>query len=267
MGGTGNEIVITILGARGSVPTEGEGMLEFGGTTSCVLVRAGDRAIFLDAGTGIMNAPEVGDSHISILLTHPHLDHLLGLPFFPYMLEKDRIIDFYAKKCGNLSAKDQVGEVISTPRWPCCAEDYPSHMVFHDAVLPLKLGEVLVEGIDSNHPGGGTVYKLSYRGRSFVYATDYEYEEEKAKELIEFARGTDLLLIDGQYTEEELAQKRGYGHSTPADGMKIMRESGAKSVRFVHHDPMHTDEFLRGMEAKIKSENASFARKGEVIIL
>ena len=61
-----NKLKITILGARGSIPTEGEDMLEFGGATSCVLVETDDNAIFLDAGTGIRNAPDVGDKEISI---------------------------------------------------------------------------------------------------------------------------------------------------------------------------------------------------------
>ena len=79
---------VTILGARGSIPTEGKDMLEFGGGTSCVLVESGDQAVFLDAGTGILNAPDIGDKAITILLTHPHLDHIIGLPFFPYIFER-----------------------------------------------------------------------------------------------------------------------------------------------------------------------------------
>ena len=271
---------ITILGARGSVPTEGEGMLEFGGATSCVLIEAEDRAVFLDAGTGIMNAPEVGDKHLSIFLTHPHLDHILGLPFFPYLLEKNKKIDFYAKKSETHSAKAQVSEVLSPPLWPCSADDYPANIAFHDMTLPVKLGDVLIEGIPSNNPGGGTVYKITYGGKSAVYATDYEYDPSKKDELVAFAKGADLLMIDGQYTKDELEGKRGYGHSTPESGIRIMKESGAKMIRFVHHDPMHTDDFLRKMEAEAiklsgvsdtdnegRTKQVAFARKGEVIIL
>ena len=75
---------ITILGARGSVPINGRETLEFGGATSCVLVETDEQAVFLDAGTGIIKSPDVGSRHISILITHPHLDHMIGMPFFPY---------------------------------------------------------------------------------------------------------------------------------------------------------------------------------------
>ena len=110
---------VTILGARGSIPTEGKDMLEFGGGTSCVLVESDDRAIFLDAGTGIINAPDIGNRSITILLTHPHLDQVIGLPFFPYISEKNRRIDFYAARTGDYSAYEQLDTVYTNPLWPC----------------------------------------------------------------------------------------------------------------------------------------------------
>ena len=98
MQGLDESIKVTVLGARGSVPTQGPDMTIFGGSTSSILIETADQAIFLDAGTGIMDAPNIGDKAISLFLTHPHLDHILGLPFFPYITEKNRRIDFYAKK-------------------------------------------------------------------------------------------------------------------------------------------------------------------------
>jgi ribonuclease BN (tRNA processing enzyme) len=258
---------VTILGARGSIPTEGSEMLEFGGATSSVLVESEDQAIFLDAGTGIINAPDVGDRSISILMTHPHLDHVLGLPFFPYITAKGRRIDFYSGKNGILSTYEQLDTVYSNPLWPCKLEDYPSDIVFHDIEFPTYIGGFTVTGIPSVHPGGGTVYRLEEKGKSIVYATDYEYYEDKVGELIEFAKDCDLLLFDAQYTEEELEKRRGYGHSTVRQGLDVMEKSGAKNIRFVHHDPKHTDEMLRKMEAEVKSEHVSFARKNEVIVL
>ena len=76
---------VTILGARGSIATSGRDVQEFGGATSCVLVETDKEAVFIDAGTGIMNSPDLGDRRISILISHPHMDHLGGLPFFPYL--------------------------------------------------------------------------------------------------------------------------------------------------------------------------------------
>ncbi|MBR7090771.1 MAG: MBL fold metallo-hydrolase [Lachnospiraceae bacterium] len=258
---------VTILGARGSIPTEGKDMIEFGGGTSCVLVENGDQAIYLDAGTGMICTPDIGDKHISVLLTHPHLDHILGFPFFPYISQKERKIDIYAGKCGELGAFEQLEALYKNPFWPCGLKDYPSDVEFHDIAFPMCIGAFTVTGIPSVHPGGSLVYRLEADGRSVVYATDYEYEEDKAGELTDFSRDCDLLLFDAQYTDEEFEARKGFGHSTVAQGMLIKEKSGAKNIRFVHHDPRHTDEFLREMERPIKSATAAFARKDEVIIL
>ena len=258
---------VTILGARGSIPTEGKDMLEFGGGTSCVLVENHDQAIYLDAGTGMICTPDIGDKAISVLLTHPHLDHILGFPFFPYLSKKNRKVDIFAGKSGDLGAFEQLEALYKNPFWPCGLKDYPSDVEFHDIEFPLNIGAFTVTGIPSVHPGGSLVYRLETDGRSVVYATDYEYEEDKVSELIEFSRDCDLLLFDAQYTDEEFEARRGFGHSTVAQGMMIMEKSGAKNIRFVHHDPRHTDDFLREMERPIKCATAAFARKDEVIIL
>lgn len=255
------KIKITILGVRGSIPVSGKDMLSYGGATSCILVRAGGQAIFLDAGTGIINAPDIGDEPVTILLTHPHLDHVLGIPFIPYLTEKDRTVSFYIKKSQELQS------IFCPPAWPCGIDVYPADVSVQDAVLPMRLGDVEIDGIDSVHPGNGTVYKLSYRGKSIVYATDYEYDEAKVGSLIAFAENADLLFFDGQYTDDEYAKKRGYGHSTVSQGLIVMKEANVKQLLFVHHDPGHNDRFLKAMEDEVRTNRIAFAREGESIEL
>lgn len=257
---------IEILGARGSVPTEGIHMLEFGGATSCLMVQTDRQAIFLDAGSGMLNAPSVGDKEVFILLTHTHLDHLLGLPYFPLFWEKRHIV-LYVKARGGLSAKEQVERLISPPLWPVGLEQYTAQIECRDLELPLTLGDITVEGMESFHPGGSTIYKLTQGEKSFVYATDYEHTEKKCRQLVSLAAGTDLLMYDAQYTEEEYEKHRGFGHSTVEEGLKVFRESGAKRILFVHHNPHHTDEILRAREADLKCANAAFAREGDCIEL
>lgn len=258
---------ITLLGVRGSTPVSGTNKTEFGGATSSVLFRAGGQAIFLDAGTGIINAPETIEEPISILITHYHIDHLQGLAFFPTLMERDRRIDLYWDAAKDGSLKELIDRLFVPPLWPLKIEEYPADVHFNNKPLPLEIGGVRVEGIESNHPGGSIIYKLTYEGRSFVYATDYEYDDESAKRLIDFARGTDLLLLDSQYTEEEYAARKGFGHSTLKQGMKIIEACKPGMVRFVHHDPRHDDEFLRKMEKEVATDTIAFAREGEEITL
>ena len=258
---------ITILGARGSVPTGGKDMMEFGGATSCVLVETDEHAIFLDAGTGIIKSPDIGKKHISVLITHPHLDHLIGMPFFPYCNEEGRQIDLYGRKRGGESLEEQFGRLISPPLWPCTLADLSCDIRFKELTEPLTIGDVTVETIESVHPGGSLVIRVIHDGKSVVYATDYEYMDDSCQSLIDFAKDTDLLLLDAQYTYEEALTRRGYGHTTIDNAAIVIQNAHARRTRFVHHDPRHNDEMLRNMEKAVKSDNAAFAREGEVITL
>ena len=200
---------ITILGARGSIPTEGKDMMEFGGATSCVLVETDENAVFLDAGTGITAAPEMPGKKVSVFITHPHIDHLLGIPFFPCLAKEDEWIDFYATSKDNFSTGAQIAKILSEPLWPCTINDYPANIRLHNLTFPVEFDGIKVTGMESNHPGGSTIFKVEYNGLSVVYATDYEHTDEKDEEHIEFCRGADLLLYDGQYTPEEYNIKKG----------------------------------------------------------
>ena len=85
--------------------------------------------------------------------------------------------------------------------------------------------------------------------------------------LVEFARDADLVLFDGQYSDDELAKKRGFGHSTPSVGLDLLRRSGAKRLWIVHHDPASTDEVLLGREQSMGCDVVRFAREGDTIEL
>ncbi|MBO4390184.1 MAG: MBL fold metallo-hydrolase [Lachnospiraceae bacterium] len=255
---------ITVLGVRGSIPTDGADHLIYGGATACILVEADGQAIFLDAGSGILVAPDTGSEQVSILLSHTHIDHILGLPLSPIMLS-DRRIDLYCEARGGMSVREQLERLMSPPLWPVGPDEYQARLVIHDLKLPMNIGAISVTGIESNHPGGSTIYRLSADGHSLVYATDYEHTAEKQRELIAFSRDTDLILYDAQYTEEEYARMKGFGHSTVEQGLTVLRESGAKSMLFVHHDPRHNDRKLAEMEQELSDSRAAFARAGMVI--
>ena len=97
---------MTVLGARGSVPVEGNSFSVYGGATSCFKVEAGDEEIYLDAGSGIVSAKPSPHSRLTILLTHMHLDHVVGLPFFLALGQPRRPIDIYARSCSGLTPKE-----------------------------------------------------------------------------------------------------------------------------------------------------------------
>lgn len=259
---------LTVLGTRGSVPVEGKNFSIYGGATSCYKVQIGNEEIYLDAGSGIVSALPKPNSRITILLTHMHLDHLVGLPFFIALTQKDRPIDIYAAERVGLMPKEAIDRLISNPFWPCKIEDYPAKVSFH--LLPKKffIGEVEIETLEGSHPKGSTIYRLTNKGKSVVHATDFEHNPEACEALANFAKDCDLLLYDAQYTAAEYERYKGYGHSTPEEGIKIADKAAAKKLIFVHHAPLRTDKELAEMENTFGlGDKISFAKAGDEFLL
>ncbi|MEA4816254.1 MAG: MBL fold metallo-hydrolase [Lachnospiraceae bacterium] len=256
------------LGARGSTPVSGKDFLKYGGETSCVLVKFGDTNIILDAGSGIKNAESYipYGSPISILISHPHLDHLLGLPSFSPLYQEKRKISLYAERRGCLSARDQAELVLSEPLWPVNISMLPSDIKFYDISENFKINDVSVDTMESNHPNGSTIYRLSSDGVCVVYATDFEATPESIEELAYFAKDSSLLICDAQYTDYEFKYRKGWGHSSYEQAAYIGAISNSRETALFHHDPWRTDSELDAASLKLE-RNCFFARSQEEIIL
>lgn len=258
---------LTVLGTRGSVTVSGKEYERFGGMTSCYLVRAGEQIVFLDAGAGIIHAPETEENEPVILISHLHLDHVVGLGMYPRLSKKGRCTRVYLPAKDDSAALEKLDSLYAPPYWPCSLTDYSGTLDVHALNLPMKIGEVLIEGMEGNHPGGCVIMKLSYQGKSIVYATDYEYERTSFERLKAFAKDCDLLLYDAQYTEEEYEKKKGFGHSTAEKGIELMNSCKAKRMLLVHHDPQSTDNELERRELILAVPNAHYAKEDEEILL
>ncbi len=258
---------LTVLGARGSTAVCRKDRETFGGDTSCYMVRAGGETVFLDAGSGLLSAPVELPRPPHILLTHFHLDHVLGLGMYSRLSRKGLETRIYVPVRQGEDPKELLDRLYSPPFWPVSLSRYAGEVRILPLSTPLQIGELRVESIPGNHPGDNVVLKLSFHGKSLVYATDYEYEERSFNRLAEFAMGTDLLLYDGQYAEEELSGRKGFGHSSPDRGLELMERSGAGRLLLIHHDPGSSDADLLNRESQIGRENVRFAREGETIDL
>lgn len=258
---------LTVLGTRGSMTVSGKDYLKYGGMTSCYLIRAGEQVLLLDAGSGIIRAPEITECDPVILISHLHLDHVMGLGMYPRLSKKGKRTVLYFPAKDEKDARDMLDSLYSPPLWPCSLTAYSGKLDVHALNLPMTVGSITVEGIEGNHPGGCIIMKVSFEGKSIVYATDYEYEKSSFMQLKEFASGTDLLLYDGQYTEEEYGIRKGFGHSTAEKGIELMNACGAKRLLLVHHDPQSTDSELERRECLLPALNVSYAKENEEILL
>ena len=265
-------IQVKLLGVRGTLPVHGTEFAQFGGATSCVLVRAGEQTIILDAGTGLSGRAWnvfYPQQHCSMLITHAHVDHLMGFPVFPPFFDPEIQCDVYLKTREGRTAREQIEALMAPPLWPIRTDTLGDRIRFHDVPDSFMIGDVRVDTLESRHPGGSTIYKLSLDGISLVYATDYEPENDAPADFCAFAGGCSLLLLDAQYTSDEYARTRGFGHSTIPRSTAIARACGAQRTIFIHHDPNRTDGQLMALDKAVRAEDprVSFGSAGEEVTL
>jgi phosphoribosyl 1,2-cyclic phosphodiesterase len=268
-------LAVKFWGVRGSISAAGSRFEEFGGNTPCVEIRCGQRLFVVDAGSGLAAfGAELGTGapqEIDILLSHLHLDHVGGLPFFKPALMSDRHLRLY---CGNLrgeTAEAALDRLFSPPLFPISLSQLPGQ-VEH---IGFKAGETLhfrdgasVRTIPLNHPGGATGYRFDHRGRAVCYVSDIEHTEPwPPPELAAFIEGADLVVYDGMFSETEYLRCQGWGHSTWQKGVALCRAAGVEGLAVFHLHPAHDDAHLRLVESEIVDAmpGAFLAREGSTL--
>jgi len=254
---------VTILGCRGSVPVSGKQFRKYGGATTCFAVRLGGQLVIVDAGTGLLRLGEVlqGEKTVPLLLTHGHLDHLLGLPMCPQVFSADTEFRIFGDR------PDALRALMAPPLWPVSPEELPARIRFSDLPAQFSLGPVEVQSLSGRHPGGVKLLRLGCGGVSVTVMTDCT-PDPAAPALREFAENTDLLLIDGQYAPEEWTSRTGFGHGTWEAAARFGADCGAKRIRIVHHDPERTDAALdAALLPDCSGCEIRFGYEGEVILL
>jgi hypothetical protein len=89
-----------------------------------------------------------------------------------------------------------------------------------------------------------------------MYATDNEPGvPEFDKGLRQFAQGADVLIYDAQYSPEQIAStRRGWGHSSWLEGVKIAREAKVRNLILFHHNPDSSDNVVDGFLSAARQE-------------
>ena len=262
---------LKVLGCRGSIPVSGPDYVKYGGASYSVLLYLAGEVLVVDAGTGLMNFPPefIDAKRVSLFLSHPHLDHLLGFALCPYAMRADSVLNVYAKERDGRNGLSQLSLVMGEPLWPIGPLELPAKISFPTLPNHLKIGEVKVDVLEGPHPGGVSLFRFSAKGKTVVSASDFTLFDDFREEFTAFAKDCDLLLCDGQYSESEWPARKTFGHNTWNMAASLGRDCGAKELLIVHHDSLRKDKELDDAMAEITAlhPNARFAREGEEVVL
>lgn len=257
----GAAIGVRIWGARGSLATSGPDTLRYGGNTLCVELRCGPHLVILDGGSGVraLGAALMADGEpvdADVLMSHTHLDHICGLPFFAPMYDPRARLCFWG---GHLRPPGGISDALHTswraPLMPDLHKVFRASLSFQDFTPGQEIA--LRPGLRSGthplrHPGGSTGYRVTWAGKSVSYITDTEHPADGLDTgLAAFLAGSDLLIYDASYTDEEYAARMGWGHSTWRAAADLADAAGVGTLMLFHHDPSHDDATMDGIAAAI----------------
>jgi len=245
---------LKIWGTRGSLPSPGPDTVRYGGNTSCVEVR-GDRGtlLVLDAGTGIRRLGAALQSRITrldILLTHLHLDHILGIGFFAPLERPDLDVHIWGPSSTTLNLEARLARYWAPPLFPIRLYDLPCRIAFHDVPLGrFAIGEFEITGALVCHPGPTVGYRIDDGSRVIVYLPDHEPALGSSHLPAaaawtsgwDLARNADLLIHDAQYSADEYADHVGWGHSALSHALEFAATANVRRLIAFHHDPNRSD--------------------------
>ncbi|MFC1815255.1 response regulator [Thermodesulfobacteriota bacterium] len=269
-----DKIELTFWGVHGTLPVPGEQTTKYGGNTSCVSLNFSSNNMFIfDSGTGIkalsnhLIAEKRAPLEATIFISHPHWDHINALPFFDPLYRQGNEIEICGPSHDDITMKQMISGQMDGVHFPIKIKEFSASVSFRD----LKEGTIKIDGITIktmllNHPGSCLGYRVEYKGRSICYVTDNElypdtsqfYNRFYLQRLDDFVQGTDALITDATYKDEEYEAKIGWGHSAIRQVVDLADRARVKTLYLFHHDLDQTDA---DVDFKLETAQAMLAEK------
>jgi len=266
--GRNEEFSLRFWGVRGSIACPGPGTVRYGGNTSCLEVRCGPHLLILDAGTGLRGLDQAlgtGPVEADLLMTHTHLDHICGWPYFTALTRPEtRLVAWSGHLKPPHTLESVLDRFLRDPVTPVRRDNVVAGIAWRSFTVGTTLEPrpgITVRTAPLNHPNGATGYRIEWQGRSICYVTDTEHVPgEPDPNVLALIEDADIVVYDATYTDEEFPKFVTWGHSTWQEGARLCEAAGAKTFVVFHHDPGHDDDAMDAIAAELER-----ARPGSVV--
>jgi phosphoribosyl 1,2-cyclic phosphodiesterase len=257
---------IRFWGVRGTIPAPGPDTVRLGGNTACIDVLTSDKQlIVIDAGSGIRRlgialAEEYPGRIVgTILVSHTHWDHIQGFPFFEPLIgphsRQNRFVIVGQKRVGRQLENVLAGQIIE-PYLPFAFKELAADI----HVKEVSGGENVVIGDDTiirvaelRHPGGCLGFRIENNDLVFAYCTDSSHADGQLTEnVLELARGADLLVHDAQYSVDQREEFPDYGHSSWLEAVRVAVAAKVGCLALFHYDPNASDDYMESVLTKAR---------------
>lgn len=259
---------IKFWGTRGLISSPKKETAIYGGNTSCIQIVYKNHLILIDTGFGVTNFGEVlmdrilkknEELTIHIFFTHYHWDHIQGLPFFHPIYFPSTTLNLYSPLSSDL-AMENLDVLFDGSYSPFAGiNSMPSTMIFHELNKSITIGDLKVDHTPLDHgwhEAPTFAYKFQNSEESIVIASDHEARKSDINDrFIEFAHDCSLLVHDGQFSEKQYLDKKGWGHSSVNQALDNALASKAQMTLLTHHLPDHSDSDLNLLYEKYNNDD------------
>jgi ribonuclease BN (tRNA processing enzyme) len=247
---------LTVLGSGGWIPTPNN-------ETACYMIESGDDLILLDAGTGLSNLEHYHDvlrnfDTIHIVLSHYHLDHIIGLSFLPVFF-KDHTVWIYGpgEPAYPGGVRKTLNDFFSEPFSSSTVEELIDQIYFKDYTLgAFSVGNVTIEAFRQVHAHISYGLKV---GNDLYYATDTMVLNET------FEHASDVKLLLHECWEIESAEDP--FHTSLDEFIRYLPAEPTVRIGLIHRNPRWNQHDLMKAKARIGSRDIELIEDHQVIYL
>jgi len=214
---------VVLLGTGGYHPSDDR-------QTACLMLP--ELGVVLDAGTALYRAGRhLVTDELDIFLTHPHLDHIIGLTYlFDVFWQRPmRRVTAHGDEKTLAAIREHLLAPAVFPVQPPCE--------FRQLTAPVRLNEGgQLRYFPLQHPGGSLGFRLDWPDRSMAYVTDTTADDEA--DYVRHIRQVDLLIHECYFADDMPEQAELTGHSCISAVAQVASKANAKRLLLVHINPL-----------------------------